>query len=33
LSPGTVNPLTVHGQVTLQLQFSKYVPSSRQLTA
>ena len=31
-SPGTLKPLIAHGQVTSQLQFSKYVPDSRQLT-
>src|SRR5438105_12536583 len=32
-SPGTAKPLTAQGHVTLQLQFSKYVPDSCQLTA
>jgi hypothetical protein len=32
-SPGSEKPLTAHGHVTLQLQFSKYVPERRQLTA
>src|SRR4051794_31798080 len=31
-SPGTANPLTAHGHVTSQLQFSKYLPESCQLT-
>src|SRR5712691_11201331 len=32
-SPGTVKPLTAQGQVTSQLQFSKYLPDRRQATA
>jgi hypothetical protein len=29
LSAGAVNPESVHGHAMSQLQFSKYVPSSR----
>ena len=32
-SPGTLKPLIAHGQVTLQLQFSKYSPLITQATA